>query len=189
MIRWGITANSHDAAVAVFDGKEIKFAAHAERSSGKKNDKFLNSTIISQALEYGEPDEVHWYETQWLKRLRQIKSGQYQLAFNKESPRTTLANLGVKTRPYFCDESFMFPKSTPAFVNHRHHASHAAAGYFTSPYQDAAVLVIDSIGEFETLTMWKGQGRDLKQVYSQGYPHSIGLWYSAMTQRIGLKPN
>lgn len=177
MIRWGITANSHDASIAVIkDNKtesEILFAAHAERSSGVKNDKFLNDTIISQALEYGEPAEVHWYETQWLKRLRQIKSGQYKLALTKESPRTTLRNLGIRSK----------------FVNHRHHASHAAAGYYTSPYDSAAILVIDSIGEFETLTMWHGQGTDMKPVFSQSYPNSIGLWYSAMTQRIGLKPN
>lgn len=174
MIRWGITANSHDAALAVFVCDELKFAAHSERSSGKKNDRFLNSTIVSQAMEYGEPDEVHWYETQWLKRLRQVKSGQWNLALTKESPTTTLKNLQVPVKKFY---------------NHRHHASHAAAGYYTSPYRDAAVLVIDSIGEFETLTMWKGQGQRLKKVYSQGYPHSIGLWYSAMTQRIGLKPN
>lgn len=177
MIRWGITANSHDASIAVIKDNEkqseILFAAHAERSSGVKNDRFLNSTIVAQALEYGEPDEVHWYETQWLKRLRQIKSGQYKLAFTKESPHTTLRNFGIKAK----------------FVNHKHHASHAAAGYYTSPYDSAAVLVIDSIGEFETLTIWKGQGSELNRRFSQGYPNSVGLWYSAMTQRIGLKPN
>ena len=174
MIRWGITANSHDAALAVLDDNKILFAAHAERSSGIKNDKFLNDKIIAQAKEFGEPAEVHWYETQWLKRLRQIRAGQYQTAWKKESPTTTISKLGI---------------TAPKFISHRHHASHAAAGYYTSPYDSAAVLVIDSIGEFETLTIWKGDGNDLWQVHSQGYPHSLGLWYSAMTQRIGLKPN
>jgi len=70
MIRWGITANSHDAALAVFDNDELKFAAHAERSSGIKNDKHLNQLLINQALLFGPPKHVHWYETQWLKRLR-----------------------------------------------------------------------------------------------------------------------
>ena len=70
-----------------------------------------------------------------------------------------------------------------------HHRSHAAAGYFTSGFNNATVLCIDAIGEFETLTVWEAQGNDMKQVWSQKYPHSIGLWYSAMTQRIGLKPN
>ncbi len=70
-----------------------------------------------------------------------------------------------------------------------HHRSHAAAGYFTSKFDNACVLVIDAIGEFETLTIWKGEGQKLKQVYTQKYPHSLGLWYSAMTHRCGLKPN
>ena len=70
-----------------------------------------------------------------------------------------------------------------------HHRSHAAAGYYTSGYDNATVLCIDAIGEFETLTIWEAEGNDMYQVWSQKFPHSIGLWYSAMTQRIGLKPN
>ena len=57
------------------------------------------------------------------------------------------------------------------------------------PYTDAAVIVVDSIGEWDTFTVWHGTGTKLKKVYSQSYPHSLGLWYPAMTQRVGLKPN
>lgn len=174
MIRWGITANSHDASMAVFENNDLLWAAHAERSSGIKNDKFLNETIVNQALEFGYPDEMHWYESQWLKRIRQVRSGQYKLAWNKKSPLSTMYDFGIKN---------------VSLTQHRHHTSHAATGYFTSPYRDAAILVIDSIGEFETLTLWHGQDREMKKVFSQGYPNSIGLWYSSMTQRIGLKPN
>ena len=67
--------------------------------------------------------------------------------------------------------------------------AHVAAGYYTSKFTDAAVLIIDSIGEWETLSIWEGTGKKLKRVFSQRYPHSLGIWYSAMTQRIGLKPN
>jgi len=191
MIRWGITANAHDAALAVFDNNELKFAAHAERSSGIKNDKYLNQTIVDQALEFGAPRHVHWYETQWLKRLRQLRAGQYSTALTKPSPVSSLQKFGIRPRT-FADIGDDIPvdfNHTPAWHNSRHHASHAAAGYFTSPYRDAAVLVIDSIGEFETLTVWEGNDRKLKRKFSQKYPHSVGLWYSAMTQRIGLKPN
>jgi len=173
IIRWGITANSHDASLAVFNNNDLLFAAHSERSSHVKNDKFLNETLIDQAVEYGLPDEVHWYENHWIKRLRQIKSKQYNLAIHKETPATTLRKLGISTK----------------FYNHKHHRSHAAAGFYTSPFNKATILVIDSIGEFETLTLWEGNGNELTKKYSQKYPHSIGIWYSAMTQRIGLKPN
>lgn len=186
MIRWGITANSHDAALAVFDNNELKFAAHSERSSGKKNDPWLNDKLIEQAREFGMPSQVHWYETQWLKRIRQLYAGQYRTAFTKVSPYKTLADYGldVNHNPYN-----KFAGHPIDFFNHRHHRSHAAAGWYTAPFDTGAVLVIDSIGEFETLTMWEGTGNKLQKRFSQSYPNSIGLWYSAMTQRCGLKPN
>jgi len=190
MIRWGITAGSHDASITVFDGYEVKFAAHAERTSGVKNDGNLNWKLVNQALEYGEPNEMHWYETDWLKRLRQVYAGQYRTAFDKPSPSNLLANFNWDAYAMnICDDDVRHLFTPVKFKSHRHHSTHAAAGYYTSPFTSASVLVIDSIGEFETLTAWRGDGNDLKKIYSQGYPNSVGLWYSAMTQRIGLKPN
>jgi len=200
MIKWGITANSHDAAVAVVDYQrgsqpEILFAAHAERSSGVKNDRYLNETIVEQARGYGEPDQIHWYETPWLKRLRQLKAGQYGAAWRGTDAWGSLCDFGLTWNSAYVGVMggvtgvTMGGKYSPVIQNHRHHASHAAAGYYTSPFREASVLVIDSIGEFETLTIWQGQGKKLKKTFSQGYPHSLGLWYSSMTQRIGLKPN
>jgi carbamoyltransferase len=71
----------------------------------------------------------------------------------------------------------------------QHHKSHAAYAYYTQPHNDCAVVCLDSIGEFETLTVWHGKDNKLKKIHSQGYPHSLGLFYSAMTQRLGLVPN
>ena len=188
MIRWGITANSHDAALAVFEGTKLLFAAHSERSSGKKNDPFLNETIIKQALEFGEPSEVHWYETDWLKRLRQIWAGQWKTALTKQSPKVTMELFKIFLLEGY-EETFTKGLDRADFFYHKHHASHASAGWYTAPFDKGAVLVIDSIGEFETLTMWQGNGTKLKKKFSQSYPNSIGLWYSAMTQRCHLKPN
>src|SRR5262249_52882003 len=70
-----------------------------------------------------------------------------------------------------------------------HHECHAAAGFYTSPFEEAAILVVDAIGEWDTISIWHGAGKELKKIYSQAYPHSLGLLYSAFTQRIGLKPN
>lgn len=186
MIKWGVTAGAHDASLAVFENNELKFAAHAERSSGVKNDKHLNQKIVNQALEYGMPSQVHWYETMWLKRVRQLFAGQYKTALTRPSPMELMNRVGIATEVSGIAEGHLFDA---IHYDHRHHASHAAAGYYTSPFRDAAVLVVDSIGEFETLTIWHGQDRKLKKKFSQSYPNSIGLWYSAMTQRIGLKPN
>jgi carbamoyltransferase len=180
---WGVNVGTHDSSIAsVVDG-ELVFAAHSERSSRKKNDRLLHPTTVQQALSItGEPDKIVFYERDNWKRVRQLWAGQYRTAFTKPNVRSLIPI--VDTIPI---EDTMYTHVPSVSVAHHH--SHAAAGYYTSPYTDAAVLVVDSIGEWETLTIWKGEGRKLKRVYSQGYPHSVGLWYSAMTQRIGLKPN
>ena len=74
-------------------------------------------------------------------------------------------------------------------VSFPHHKSHAAAGYYTAPFDDCNVLVIDSIGEWDTVSIWEGKDNKLKKIKSWKYPYSLGLLYSAITQRIGLKPN
>ena len=81
MISWGISANSHDAALAVFKNKELLFASHSERFSGIKNDPHLDKNLLNYALHYGEPDEVHWYENPTKKSLRQlmqVKDGTFE---------------------------------------------------------------------------------------------------------------
>ena len=172
MITWGISANSHDAALAVFVDDALVFASHSERFSGVKNDPHLHTDLINYALKWGEPDEVVWYERPFKKSLRQLRAGQ-GWRFRENNIRTYLAGYGITAPIRYTD----------------HHHSHAAAGFYTSSFGDATVVCIDSIGEFETLTVWNGKGNRLKRVYSQGYPNSVGLWYSAMTQRVGLKPN
>jgi carbamoyltransferase len=172
MITWGISANSHDAALAVFNDDKLEFASHAERFSGIKNDAHLNEELVEYARQWGEPNEVVWYEKPFRKTLRQLRAGQ-GWKYGENNIKRYLKNYSI-TAPIVCVD---------------HHHGHAAAGYFTSSFSDATVVCVDSIGEVETLTIWEGKGNKLKKVYSQGYPHSVGLWYSAMTQRIGLRPN
>lgn len=190
-IKWGVTAGAHDASLAVFKDNELLFAGHAERYSRIKNDALLNKKLINEAMQYGEPDDIYWYENTLLKRTRQLYAKQWATAFKKPTPRQQLKAVGVDTDDGLggIEERLLFPDSLPLIKSAKHHHSHAAAGYYTSPFTEAAVLVVDSIGEWECLTIWEGKGRKIKKRYSQSYPHSIGLWYSAMTQRIGLKPN
>ena len=173
MITWGISANSHDAALAVFDDNKLLFASHSERFSGKKNDADLCESLVDYAAShYGYPKEVVWYEKPWAKTLRQFQAGQ---GFNHRSN---------SIKKYLNQYNI----SAPVYTQW-HHESHAAAGFYTSSFNEAAIVVIDAIGEFETLTIWQGGPSGLKQVYKQRYPDSLGLWYSAMTQRCHLKPN
>mgnify|MGYP000202614547 FL=1 len=172
MIEWGVSANSHDAAIAVVKNDDIVFASHAERFSGEKNDPHLNQSIVDYALGYGEPDRIIWYENPFFKTLRQFRAGQ-GWRWQENNVKRYLSQLGI-TAPV---------KTVP------HHESHAAGGYYTSPFSEATIVCIDAIGEWKTLSVWEGEDNWLNEIYSQNYPHSIGLWYSAMTQRVGLKPN
>lgn len=171
MITWGISANSHDAAITVVDGTNILFASQSERYSKKKNDPHLHVDLISSALHYGTPSQIVWYENPWLKTLRQFRASQ---GFINNSIKNYLSRYNIPTK-------------NVTYVSH--HKSHAAAGYYTSPFKEAAILNIDAIGEWDTTTIWHGNGENIKKLYKMTYPNSIGLWYSAMTQRIGLKPN
>ena len=172
MITWGISANSHDAALAVFCDEQLVFASHSERFSGIKNDKDLCPELVDYARQWGDPDSICWYENPYLKTARQLYAGQ-GWKWNSNNIKRYLAQYDISAPIKYTS----------------HHKSHAAAGYHTSGFSEACVVVIDAIGEFETLTVWQGKGEKLKKVYSQGYPHSMGLWYSAMTQRCHLKPN
>ena len=182
----GISAGFHDAAVSVVDGLgDILFAGHSERYNKEKHTKHLCMDIVTDALKYtnSRDVEVHYYERPFMKYLRQLRSG--------ESP--ALANLSTKQ---IIGEGFLY-KITDGRGNkvhtHNHHLSHAAAGFQTSPYDDATVVVIDAIGEFDTISIYnawydKNGVAQYKKLWGQRYPDSIGLFYSAMTKRVGLRP-
>jgi carbamoyltransferase len=167
MIRWGITALNHGSSLAVFQGTElVKF----ETCSGDQ----LDRTIIRDSLTWGGPCEVYWYERPLLKKLRQLTAGQWSEAFDQS----------VIPRRYINDNNLKYAKLkyTP------HHASHAAAGYYTSPFDHCAIVVLDAIGEFECASVWEGKNGQLKKVWGRDYPHSLGLFYSAFTKLIGYQP-
>lgn len=170
MIEWGISAAAHDAALTVVDGEEILFASHAERYSGIKNDKHLNADLINAALKFGKPEKIHWYEKPKLRAMRRFLTGQGLVRF---SVRQYLKDFGLEVPVEFAS----------------HHESHAAAGFYTSRFDTATALVIDAIGEFDTASIWLCDGEKMKKTWSMDYPKSLGLFYSAITDRVGLKPN
>lgn len=164
MIILGINETSHDASLSLIKNGEILFAAHSERYSKVKNDWYNNNEIFSNMLEYGSPTHIAYYEHPQLKRSRLIlKGGQ-----GDWKPNIPL-DIPVK---YFS-----------------HHYSHAAAGYYTSKFDDAVIVVLDSIGEWNTSSIWVGERDKIRSVEKVNYPFSFGLFYSAFTKLIGLKPN
>jgi carbamoyltransferase len=175
----GINALNHDAAITLIEDGKILFAAHAERYSGIKNDSNLNIEMFLDMFDYGMPEKVVYFERPFVKKLRQFKAGQYSEVFTRKNlPQQHLNEVlkPIEKMNMKIDE----------YVDH--HLSHASSTYFTSPYKESAVVCIDAIGEFDTISIWYAKGNKLEKRWSQTYPHSLGLWYSAMTQRLGLKP-
>lgn len=175
----GISAGFHDAGISLINNGEIMFAAHAERYSKCKHDSGLNVEILNDCFDrFGIPQRIAYYERPWLKKTRQLYAGQYRDLFEP----------GIKHKL----EQIWPRAEMPRIEYYGHHQSHAAAGFQTSPYDDATVVVIDAIGEWDTISIWdarytNGQAK-YKKLWSQKYPHSVGLFYSAMTKRAGLKP-
>jgi carbamoyltransferase len=174
----GISAGYHDAAATVINNRgDILFAGHSERYSKQKNDAELCIGLLNQVSEYG-PDVVAYYERPWVKQLRRLYSGE-GIEWNKLTVRQALKGVTDWIEP-------------SKIVGFNHHLSHAAAGFQTSPYDRATVVVIDAIGEFDTISIYgahydHGQAR-YHRLWGQRYPRSIGLFYSAVTGRIGLRP-
>lgn len=169
MAVFGVSCLFHDAAISVVKGADILFAGHAERYSREKNDPYLNRGIVRAALQHADPDFVVYYENPWKKWQRQLLSGE---------------KLGPNPKKYLKE---FFPESKIIYGDH--HRSHAAAGFSTSQFDRAAVLVVDAVGEWSTISVWRATESSLEKLHEVRYPHSLGLLYSAFTQRCGLKPN
>ena len=177
----GISAGFHDAALSVVssDG-EILYAGHSERYSKKKNDPHLDKDMVAHVLKNYHPKHFAFYERPWMHNVQQLWSGQ--------------RHLGPWTTKGACQTALGLELSGKIdFASYNHHLSHAAAGFQTSPFDWAAVVVIDAIGEMDTISIYRAwydrEGvAQYQRMWRQTYPHSIGLFYSAMTERIGLKP-
>ena len=178
----GISCGFHDAALSVVDDRgNILYAGHSERYSKQKHDKNLSDKIVLDALRYHhEKYEIHYYERPLVKAIRQLRAGQ------KPGP-LKLKNIIGK------DVLNVLPRRVGRIHTHNHHLTHAAAGFQTSPFKDATVVVIDAIGELDTISIWDAtydanHRAVYKKIWGKTYPDSIGLLYSAMTKRVELRP-
>jgi len=177
----GVSGGFHDAAAAVIDSSgDIVFAGHSERYSKQKNDANLSDGLLSELCDY-EFATVAYYERPWLHNLQRLYSGQ-----RPDTPWTTGGAIRRQLGAWYS-------RPAPNERSYPHHLSHAAAGFQTSPFDRATVVVIDAIGEFDTASIYGAEydttGRAVyRRLWTQRYPHSIGLFYSAVTERIGLHP-
>jgi carbamoyltransferase len=159
MLTLGINALNHDASFAVMEGTTL---IHHQLGINSRD-----------ALQFGKPDVIAYYEQPWLKKTRHFYAGQYNYAFTlKDLPSRYFKSIGLGGIPI---------KYIP------HHLSHAASAVYQSGYDNCAIIVADAIGEWDTVSIWNYDGKFTK-VYSKKYPYSLGIFYSAFTKLLGMQP-
>lgn len=193
----GISAFYHDSAAAILVDGDIVAAAQEERFTRKKHDPSFPMNAIRYVLEeagvnYGQLLAVSFYDKPLLKFERLLETYHAfaprglesfysavpawikEKVFMKKMLRDKFAAIGDDKIPVY------FPE---------HHLSHAASAFYPSPYQEAAIITVDGVGEWATTTIGHGRGKDIEIMQELKFPHSIGLLYSAFTYYAGFKVN
>ncbi|MGX1759140.1 carbamoyltransferase family protein [Streptomyces lydicus] len=192
----GISAYYHDSAAALVDGTTILAAAQEERFTRRRHDPSFPAQAVSYCLaEAGatlrDVSAVAYYEDPELKFRRVLASYAGAAPFGFRSFRDTLPEwLRWKRRAEQTvrrELAALGLGAVPDIVCRRHHESHAASAFFPSPYESAAVLCIDGVGEWATTSLWHGRADRLAPLAELRFPHSLGMLYSAFTYFCGFK--
>ena len=189
----GISGFYHDSAAAIVSNGEIVAAAQEERFSRRKHDprfpqQAINYCLGEAFIETSDLDAVVFYDHPLLTLDRVIKSlltvaprGKQQ--WLKAAPSV----LGVKVHVERFIRKVLGPNVPVMFT--RHHLAHAASAFYPSPFDEAAILTIDGVGEWATTSIAQGSGSEIQILKEIRYPHSLGLLYSAFTYFCGFKVN
>jgi carbamoyltransferase len=200
MIILGISAFYHDSAAALIIDGEIIAAAQEERFTRIKHDPSFPKEAISWCLSssnltLADVDKITFYEDSELKFKRIVKT--YFDYFPRTIPLFFKTFLPWITKKRFWKNilisefkiAFGFSLNKNILFNTEHHLSHAASAFYPSQFEDAAILVMDGVGEFACTTIWKGSGNKIELVEKVNFPNSLGLLYSAITYYTGFKVN
>lgn len=197
----GISAYYHDSAAALVRDGSIVAAAQEERFSRKKHDpgfpgKAIRSCLSQEGISLSDLDEIVFYDKPLLKFERLLET---YLAY---APKGFFSF--VTAMPVWLKEKLYLKillrkelaalagckvKDLPPLRFAEHHQSHAASAFFPSPFERAAVMCLDGVGEWATTSVWLGEGNQLTPQWEIDFPHSLGLLYSAMTYYTGFKVN
>src|SRR5216110_1455729 len=190
----GISCFYHDAAAALLMNGQLVGAAEEERFSRKKHDSEFPLRAIRFCLEAGkltagDLDYVVFYERPFTKfeRILQTVLGTYPRSarlFRDSMLHWLVDKLWVKNLI-----QQHLGVSADRILFSEHHLSHAASAFFCSPFEKAAILTVDGVGEWATATYGVGNGTDIKILREIRFPHSLGLLYSAFTAFLGFEVN
>ena len=194
----GLSAFYHDSAAALLLDGSIVAAAHEERFTRKKHDSSFPSHAARYVLREGgllldDLDAVAFYDKPYLKfeRLMETYHGfapQGLKSFTSAIPVWIKEKLFMKKM--LKDELENIGRGIPQkFLFPEHHLSHAASAFYPSPFDEAAIITVDGVGEWATTTLGKGEGNEIRILHQLDFPHSLGLLYSAFTYFCGFKVN
>jgi len=197
----GISAYYHDSAAALLKDGEILAAAHEERFTRKKHDQSFPVNAIKYVLSeadliIADLDSIAFYDKPYIKFERLLET--YH-AFAPKGLSSFLAAIPVWIKEKLFMKKMLWdeltklsegfiPKRPPLFFP-EHHLSHAASAFYPSPFNEAAILTIDGVGEWATTTIGIGEGSNITILKELPFPHSVGLLYSAFTYYCGFKVN
>lgn len=197
----GISAYYHDAAAALIRDGVVVAAAQEERFTRRKHDpRFPENAIRYCLAEAGiglsDVTDIVFYDKPLIKFERLLET---YLAYAPKGLRSFIAAMPVwmKEKLYLkstlrrglAELGGISRKELPPLLFAAHHQSHAASAFYPSPFETAAVLCMDGVGEWATTTAWLGNGRELQPLWQIDFPHSLGLLYSAFTYYAGFKVN
>jgi carbamoyltransferase len=193
----GLSAYYHDSAAALLVDGAIIAAAHEERFTRKKHDSGFPENaaryVLHEAgLSLHDISAVAFYDKPYVKFERLLET------YHELSPRGLRSFLSAMPvwikeklfmRKMLTDELKKIGPGKPRFLFPEHHLSHAASAFFPSPFEEAAILTIDGVGEWATTTIGHGRGGTIEVYRELDFPHSLGLFYSAVTYYCGFKVN
>ncbi len=196
----GISAFYHDSAAAILHNGKIIAAAQEERFTRKKQDASFPVKAVQFCLEYAgfsidELDAIVFYDKPLLKFERLLET---YYGFAPKGLRSFITAMPVWLREKMFLKRVIYEelakigdydKKQVKLLFPEHHLSHAASAFFPSPYQDAAILTLDGVGEWATASIGHGKGNSIKILKELKFPHSLGLLYSAFTYYLGFKVN
>ncbi len=196
----GISAYYHDSAAALLCNGDIVAAAHEERFTRKKHDSEFPLNAISYVLEEAgitleEVQAIAFYDKPFLKFERLLET--YH-AFAPKGLQSFLMSMPVWIKEKLFMRTMLErgfapllkgDAKLPSIFFPEHHASHAASAFYPSPFEDAAILTVDGVGEWVTTSIGKGEGKNISITREIHFPHSLGLLYSAFTAYCGFKVN
>ena len=190
----GLSFFYHDSSAALVQDGKLVAAAEEERFSRVKHDSGFPNLAIEFCLQMGgitmhDVDYVVFYEKPFVKFERMLLSAmatfpRSSAVFRESMQRWVTDKLWIKS---MMSKELGIPSSKLLFAEH--HMSHAASSFFTSPFEESAILTVDGAGEWSTSTMGHGKGNKIEIIKEMRFPHSLGLLYSAFTAYCGFEIN